>query len=144
MLSNMNCYLRPVFRSIAIIPELKILPHSAPLSVFSTHPTSVLLSSLKEIKEAGLPRASIVVSKANPIQTPPETNHAISIVSLSLTTPVTCLDPRCIPENFFDLQTGKVAVIRNVAGHVRPVLNDLITIDFLASITDILLVHHTG
>jgi carbonic anhydrase len=77
---------------------------------------------------------------------------------------ISCLDPRCVPEKFFDLKTGgqlyssapqsvpnsadmdlptEAGVIRNAGGQVKPVLRDILIADFLLGIREIVLVHHT-
>jgi hypothetical protein len=37
-----------------------------------------------------------------------------------------------------------VIIVRNVCGHVAPVLNDIIALDWLVTLKEILIVHHTG
>lgn len=45
----------------------------------------------------------------------------------------------------FDLQTTVGPVIfRNVCGHVTPALIDIMALDSIVSLTDIIIVHHTG
>ncbi|CAK7221130.1 hypothetical protein SBRCBS47491_004422 [Sporothrix bragantina] len=57
---------------------------------------------------------------------------------------VTCLDPRCVPETFFNLQAGEVLVHRNAGGNVRLALRDINTLDTLfPSLQEICIVHHT-
>jgi len=56
---------------------------------------------------------------------------------------ITCADPRCIPENFFKLQTGEVAVIRNAGGNAQYALNHVLSIDSLIHFSEVMVVQHT-
>ncbi|KAF4637924.1 hypothetical protein G7Y89_g147 [Cudoniella acicularis] len=57
---------------------------------------------------------------------------------------LTCIDPRCKPEYFLNLQSGDgVLVMRNICGHVNPALNDILALDSFLTIKDILIIHHT-
>lgn len=59
--------------------------------------------------------------------------------------PVTCADPRSTPETFLQLQPGEgVLVVRNVCGHVAPVIPDILVFDAVVGLGDILVVHHIG
>ncbi|MCJ1385660.1 hypothetical protein MMC17_008783 [Xylographa soralifera] len=56
---------------------------------------------------------------------------------------ITCVDPRCTPEFFLNLQPGDgVIVMRNACGHVTPVLNDILAIDTLLNFTEVMIIHH--
>ncbi|KAI9665093.1 MAG: hypothetical protein M1821_006541 [Bathelium mastoideum] len=55
---------------------------------------------------------------------------------------VTCADPRCVPETFFDLKPTEVIVLRTAGGRVKPVLNDLMYLDGLLSLKGIMVIHH--
>lgn len=58
---------------------------------------------------------------------------------------ITCLDPRCVPETFFDLKVGEVFVHRNMGGSARAALRDIVTLDtlFSTSLKEICIIHHT-
>ncbi|ERT01698.1 carbonic anhydrase [Sporothrix schenckii 1099-18] len=56
---------------------------------------------------------------------------------------VSCLDPRCIPEAFFNLHAGEALVHRNAGGNVRTALRDIVTLDSLFGLDEICIVHHT-
>lgn len=58
---------------------------------------------------------------------------------------ITCLDPRCVPETFFDLKVGEVFVHRNMGGSARAALRDIVTLDtlFSTSLEEICIIHHT-
>ncbi|KAH6662259.1 carbonic anhydrase [Halenospora varia] len=57
---------------------------------------------------------------------------------------LTCIDPRCKPEYFLDVKPGEgVLVMRNIAGHVTPALNDILALDAFLTINEIMVVHHT-
>ncbi|PTB39134.1 hypothetical protein M441DRAFT_28298 [Trichoderma asperellum CBS 433.97] len=58
---------------------------------------------------------------------------------------VTCVDPRCIPENYFNLKTGEVFVNRNVGGNIQYAMRDILILNaaFPDSFQEIIVVHHT-
>ncbi|KAL1901021.1 hypothetical protein Sste5346_002086 [Sporothrix stenoceras] len=56
---------------------------------------------------------------------------------------ITCLDPRCVPETFFDLHAGEVLVHRNAGGSVKTALRDIATLDALFNLEEICIIHHT-
>ncbi|KAH6885436.1 carbonic anhydrase [Thelonectria olida] len=56
---------------------------------------------------------------------------------------VTCLDPRCVPETFFNLAAGEVGVHRNAGGNIRDALRDISILDSLFSLKEICIIHHT-
>ncbi|CAK7210269.1 hypothetical protein SCUCBS95973_000721 [Sporothrix curviconia] len=57
---------------------------------------------------------------------------------------VTCLDPRCVPETFFNLQAGEALVHRNAGGNIRLALRDIYLLDSLfPSFEEICIIHHT-
>ncbi|KAL9477605.1 hypothetical protein ACSS6W_007446 [Trichoderma asperelloides] len=59
---------------------------------------------------------------------------------------VTCVDPRCIPENYFNLKTGgKRFVNRNVGGNIQYAMRDILILNaaFPDSFQEIIIVHHT-
>ncbi|KAH8670129.1 carbonic anhydrase [Tricladium varicosporioides] len=57
---------------------------------------------------------------------------------------LTCVDPRCKPEYFLDMKPGEgVLVMRNIAGHVTPALNDILALDAFLPISEIMVIHHT-
>ncbi|CAK7207460.1 hypothetical protein SEUCBS139899_010270 [Sporothrix eucalyptigena] len=57
---------------------------------------------------------------------------------------VTCLDPRCVPETFFNLAAGEVLVQRNAGGNIRTAIRDINVLDTLFnSLQEICIVHHT-
>ena len=76
---------------------------------------------------------------------------------------VTCADPRCIPENIFNLHTGgkaelplshwtitadvavaEAVVLRVAGGNAQFVLEHILSIDSLVHFTECLVVQHTG
>lgn len=57
---------------------------------------------------------------------------------------VTCADPRCIPENIFQLQTGEAVVMRVAGGNAQYVLNHILSIDSLVNFKEAIIVQHTG
>ncbi|KAK0654966.1 carbonic anhydrase [Cercophora newfieldiana] len=56
---------------------------------------------------------------------------------------ITCCDPRCIPEKFFNLKDSEVIVARNAGGNVRHALRDIHIIDTLFSLDELAIIHHT-
>ncbi|KAK1834019.1 carbonic anhydrase [Podospora conica] len=56
---------------------------------------------------------------------------------------VTCMDPRCIPEKFFDIKETEVLVARNTGGIVRNALNDIHVADALFDLDELAIIHHT-
>ncbi|KAJ5211052.1 hypothetical protein N7491_010868 [Penicillium cf. griseofulvum] len=56
---------------------------------------------------------------------------------------VTCCDPRCVPEEFFNLKAGEVVVHRNAGGNIRHALRDILILDALVKLDEIAIVHHT-
>ena len=53
------------------------------------------------------------------------------------------MDPRCIPEKFFNMGVGEVGVIRNGGGNVRHALRDIIVMDQLLGLEELAIIHHT-
>lgn len=75
---------------------------------------------------------------------------------------MTCLDPRCVPETFFNLSAGgkqrraathqeidgantstEVGVHRNAGGNIRTALRDINIMDTLFDLKEICIIHHT-
>ncbi|OCL02869.1 hypothetical protein AOQ84DRAFT_421415 [Glonium stellatum] len=57
---------------------------------------------------------------------------------------ITCADHRSVPEDFLRLQTrDAVLVMRNVCGHVEPILTGILALDYFVKFSDILIIHHT-
>lgn len=56
---------------------------------------------------------------------------------------VTCADPRCVPERYFDAQPGEFVCIRNAGGNIENAMSSILAIDSLIKLTDIVLVKHT-
>ena len=59
---------------------------------------------------------------------------------------MTCADPRICPEQFLDLQPGEAIVFRTAGGHVRPILQDILTLDSFIGhgmLSQLVIVHHT-
>ncbi|MCJ1452082.1 hypothetical protein MMC28_002423 [Mycoblastus sanguinarius] len=56
---------------------------------------------------------------------------------------VTCADPRCIPEQFLNLQPPETVVFRNMCGHVAPDINGILALDYFLTFSEIMVVHHT-
>ncbi|RAL03684.1 carbonic anhydrase [Aspergillus ibericus CBS 121593] len=56
---------------------------------------------------------------------------------------VSCCDPRCVPEHFFNLRPGEVVVHRNAGGNIRPAIRDIIILDTLVRLDEVIIVHHT-
>jgi hypothetical protein len=85
-----------------------------------------------------------------------------SILERNLLFAVTCVDPRCRPDIFLnlnptgilasfhiiftltDISSDGVFTFRNINGHAASVLKDIVTLDVFTSITDIMVIHHTG
>ena len=57
---------------------------------------------------------------------------------------VSCIDPRLFPEDFFALKRTDCFVIRNAGGRAARAIPDLITLDQLAELKTVIVVHHTG
>lgn len=58
--------------------------------------------------------------------------------------PVTCLDPRVVPEQFFGPELNS-PVIRNAAGRVnKDVINSITLLRSLANPSAVIVIHHTG
>ncbi|EHK23900.1 uncharacterized protein TRIVIDRAFT_221150 [Trichoderma virens Gv29-8] len=57
---------------------------------------------------------------------------------------ITCLDPRCNPEEFLRLLPGDAAVFRVGGGRVAPIITQVTSLDcFLGSLKEIMVIHHT-
>ncbi|KAF7560388.1 hypothetical protein G7046_g3752 [Stylonectria norvegica] len=56
---------------------------------------------------------------------------------------VTCLDPRCIAETFFNFGVGECVVHRNAGGSVREAMRDILIMDQLFGLKELAIVHHT-
>ena len=57
---------------------------------------------------------------------------------------VTCLDPRCVPEQFFG-PLVRVPVIRNAGGRAtKDAVTSITVLRALARVSTVLVVHHTG
>ncbi|PKK44309.1 hypothetical protein CI102_10896 [Trichoderma harzianum] len=61
---------------------------------------------------------------------------------------ITCLDPRCNPEEFFSLLPGGTVYFRNhtlyFVADVAPLIAQIISLDcFLGSLKEIMVIHHT-
>ncbi|ROW07515.1 hypothetical protein VPNG_07123 [Cytospora leucostoma] len=70
--------------------------------------------------------------------------RGVSLKSGDLSFVLTCLDPRCIPENFFgtDIHSG---VFRNAGGRViEDVIRSFTVLRVLAGLKNVAIVHHTG
>lgn len=75
---------------------------------------------------------------------------------------VTCLDPRCVPEDFFGFQGGLyflhpvrvfayrnlssdgTGVLRNAGGRAAPALSDIVALHALFHLKNVVILHHTG
>ncbi|KAK0705954.1 carbonic anhydrase [Lasiosphaeria miniovina] len=53
------------------------------------------------------------------------------------------MDPRCIPERYFNLGVGEVVVHRNAGGNVRHALRDIGIVEELFHVAELAIVHHT-
>ncbi|KAM7206143.1 Carbonic anhydrase [Naviculisporaceae sp. PSN 640] len=57
---------------------------------------------------------------------------------------VTCLDSRCVPEKYFNLQVGDIVVHRNAGGNGPAALHDIVVFDSLFDgLDEVAIVHHT-
>ena len=57
---------------------------------------------------------------------------------------MTCLDPRCVPENFFGPSVG-AAVYRNAGGRAtKDAITSITLLRTLANAAAVLVIHHTG
>ncbi|KAK1757098.1 carbonic anhydrase [Echria macrotheca] len=56
---------------------------------------------------------------------------------------VTCMDPRCIPEVFMNINIGEVVVSRNAGGNVRHAVRDISIMDQLFGLEELCIIHHT-
>ncbi|KAK0649908.1 carbonic anhydrase [Cercophora newfieldiana] len=56
---------------------------------------------------------------------------------------VACLDPRCNPTQFFDLDGYEAIVHRNAGGNIRHALRDVLTLDRAFELNEIAIIHHT-
>jgi len=101
----------------------------------ATSTTHTPLPSIGDFGPGGTPVPKTMISMCLPLPTPPtqETNNLT----------VTCVDPRCIPEKFFNIQDNEVVVYRNAGGNVRHALRDINIIDTLFSLEELAIVHHT-
>lgn len=60
------------------------------------------------------------------------------------THPVTCLDPRCVPERFFGPEIG-IPVFRNAGGRATPdAIRSIMILRSLIGASGVLVIHHTG
>ncbi|KAK0737942.1 carbonic anhydrase [Schizothecium vesticola] len=53
------------------------------------------------------------------------------------------MDPRCIPEKFFDIKETEVLVTRITGGNVRNALQDIHVADALFDLDELAIIHHT-
>ncbi|KAK5656641.1 hypothetical protein OQA88_4621 [Cercophora sp. LCS_1] len=56
---------------------------------------------------------------------------------------VACLDPRCNPTEFFNLDGYEAIVHRNAGGNVRHALRDILMLDRALQLHELAIVHHT-
>ncbi|RFU26706.1 hypothetical protein B7463_g9630, partial [Scytalidium lignicola] len=57
---------------------------------------------------------------------------------------ITCADPRCSPENIFNITPRDgIVVFRNACGHVAPEMEAIIALDIELGFDDIIIIHHT-
>ncbi|KIW10464.1 hypothetical protein PV08_11428 [Exophiala spinifera] len=56
---------------------------------------------------------------------------------------ITCADPRCIPENIFNLHTGEAVVYRVPGGNAQFLLEHVLSLDSLLHFTECIIVQHT-
>ena len=57
---------------------------------------------------------------------------------------VSCSDPRVIPEQYFGLNRGEAAIVRNAGGRASDALRSIATLDAIGGLSTIIVVHHTG
>ena len=53
------------------------------------------------------------------------------------------MDPRCVPEKFFNLAVGEATVFRNGGGNVRHALRDINIVDHFFGLEELAIIHHT-
>ncbi|KAJ9613827.1 hypothetical protein H2204_014609 [Knufia peltigerae] len=56
---------------------------------------------------------------------------------------ITCADPRTIPENMFNLQTGEAVVFRVPGGNAQFLLEHVLSLDSLLHFKECIIVQHT-
>ncbi|KAK3316759.1 carbonic anhydrase [Apodospora peruviana] len=56
---------------------------------------------------------------------------------------VACLDPRCDPTKFFNLDGYEAIVHRNAGGNIRHALRDILMLDRAFDLNEVAVVHHT-
>lgn len=56
---------------------------------------------------------------------------------------ITCCDIRCDPAEFLQLKAPDALILRNVGGHVGPLLNDIAVLDAVIGMKEIMVIHHT-
>jgi len=56
---------------------------------------------------------------------------------------LSCSDPRVVPEKYFDLKKGDAAIVRNAGGRASDAVRSILTLDAIAGLQAILVVHHT-
>ncbi|OQV07608.1 hypothetical protein CLAIMM_12013 [Cladophialophora immunda] len=93
------------------------------------------IPTFEEIIKSGNDLPQIVISE----------NHGSENAVLEMLNPlpVTCADPRCIPENIFKLKTLEAVVLRVAGGNAQYVLNHLLSIDSLVHFREAIIVQHT-
>ncbi|MCJ1278805.1 hypothetical protein MMC21_006623 [Puttea exsequens] len=99
-------------------------------------PTYKHIANLSELPAKGIAPPSILIS---PSPSPFPSKDPINTLP-----PVTCADPRCIPEQFLGLKPIEAIVIRNACGHVAPALDSILALDvLLGGFAEAMIVHHT-
>ncbi|KAF2469836.1 carbonic anhydrase [Lindgomyces ingoldianus] len=58
---------------------------------------------------------------------------------------ISCVDPRCVPENIFGIRPGEVdaVVFRVAGGNSQFALNSLLAVDTLAGLMECIIIQHT-
>ncbi|EHK44329.1 hypothetical protein TRIATDRAFT_87381 [Trichoderma atroviride IMI 206040] len=57
---------------------------------------------------------------------------------------ITCLDPRCNPEEFLCLMPGEAIIFRVGGGRVAPLVAQITSLDcFIGGFQDLMIIHHT-
>ncbi|TLD35645.1 hypothetical protein E2P81_ATG01948 [Venturia nashicola] len=64
-------------------------------------------------------------------------------IAVGKTLVISCADPRSDPAYILNLNFGETAILRNVGGQVKPLLNDILALDNLLVFNQVMIIHHT-
>ncbi|KAE9976307.1 hypothetical protein EG327_008180 [Venturia inaequalis] len=77
------------------------------------------------------------------IPNPPFHSLPENQIPVGKTLVISCADPRSDPTYILNLKFAETAILRNVGGQVKPLLNDIVALDNLLVFNQVMIIHHT-